>query len=41
MKQEHNSEIDKLSFAGNLFLEYQDSREDGSMDEQALSLREA
>ena len=41
MKQEHDTERDKLSFAGNLFLDYQDSQGDGSMDEQALSVREA
>ena len=41
VKQEHDSERDKLSFAGNLSLDYQDSQVDGSMDELALSVRVA
>ena len=36
VKQEHDSEIDKLSFAGNLSLDYQDSQGDGSMEEQSV-----
>ena len=35
VKKEHDSERDKLSFAGNLSLDYQDSQGDGSMDEQS------
>ena len=36
VKQEHDSEIDKLSFAGDLSLDYQDSQGDASMEEQSV-----
>ena len=36
-KQEKDSERDKLSFAGNISIYYQDSQGDGSMDEESIT----